>query len=118
MNKEQHESYIRKLVANARAIISYQVGLPLGCIKMSGILTWLSRYEKLDYPIFRDYLRETLGLPLGTERLRWNRESLREYDERLVAINLAYREQIIDTCFEIIEKYKTAKTATYEEEKQ
>ncbi len=85
---------------------------------MVKILTWLSTYEKLDYPVFHDYLRDARGLPLGTERLNWNRESLRKYDERLVAINLAYREQIIDTCFEIVGKYKTAKTATYEEEKK
>jgi hypothetical protein len=111
LSQEKHESLIQKLVANARAIITYQVGLPVGCLKMSKILTWLAPYEQLDYPVFRDYLQAAQELPLGTERLRWNRESLRRYDERLLKINLTYREQILDTCFDIIEKYKNSETA-------
>jgi Protein of unknown function (DUF2489) len=103
MNQQLHESLIRKLVANSRAIISYQVGIPVGCVRMDKILYWLLPFEKLNYPIFREYIDAVRGLPLGHERLRWNRESLRKYDERLVAINLEYREKIIDTCFKIIE---------------
>ena len=111
MNPQQHQSLIRKLVANARAIISYQVGLPVGCVKMNKILIWLAAFEKLDYPIFNDYLKDTTELPISTERLQWNRESLRKYDERLLQINLRYREKVIDTCFEIIEKYKITEPA-------
>ncbi len=110
LNPQQHQSLIRKLVANARAIISYQVGLPVGCVKMDKILIWLAPFEKLGYTIFSDYLNDTKGLPIGTERLQWNRESLRKYDERLIQINLKYREKIIDNCFEIIEKYKNTET--------
>ena len=57
MNEQKRNGYIRKLVANARAIISYQVGLPLGCVKMKRLLTWLGyEGEKLDFPVFREYL--------------------------------------------------------------
>ena len=47
MNEERHRSLIKQLVANARAIISYQVGLPLGVVRMHKILTWLEPFEVL-----------------------------------------------------------------------
>ena len=85
MDKQKRDSYFRKLVANARAIISYQIGLPLGCVKMSSILTWLEyEGEKLDVPVFREYLDNVRDLPTGSERLECSRAALRRYDERLV----------------------------------
>jgi hypothetical protein len=105
MNDQEHLSLIRKLVANARAIISYQVGLPLGCEKMYRLLYWLSRYETLDFPVFEKYTNAVRDLPTSTERLHCSREALRRYDEKLVAINLQYREHVLDACFAIIERY-------------
>ena len=111
MNEQKRDSYFRKLVANARAIISYQVGLPLGCVKMNRLLTWLGyEGEKLDYPVFREYLDNVRDLPTGSERLECSRAALRRYDERLVPINLEYRERIIDSSFDIIERYRVDKT--------
>jgi hypothetical protein len=111
MNEQKRDSYFRKLIANARAIISYQVGLPLGCVKMSRLLTWLEyEGEKLDYPVFGEYLERVRELPTGSERLECSRAALRRYDERLVPVNLEYRERIIDTCFDIIEQYGEDKT--------
>lgn len=105
MNEERHPSLIKQLVANARAIISYQVGLPFGCARMSKILSWLEPFEVLDFPVFKQYAAATLKLPTGSERLQCTREALRRYDEKLVAINLEYREDVLDTCFEIIERF-------------
>jgi len=105
MKNEQHRSLIKKLVANARAIVSYQVGLPFGCARMSKILSGLEPFEKLDFPIFQQYAAATLEIPTGSERLHCTREALRRYDEKLVAINLEYREEVLDTCFEIIERF-------------
>jgi len=105
MNDERHRSLIKQLVANARAIISYQVGLPFGVVRMCRIVGWLKPFEALDYPVFLDYANATLELPTSSERLHCSREALRRYDKRLVAINLQYREEILDTCFEIIERF-------------
>jgi hypothetical protein len=111
MNGQKRNSYLRKLVANARAIISYQVGLPFGCVRMGRLLTWLE-YEggKLEFPVFGEYLERVRELPTGSERLECSRDALRRYDERLVPINLEYRERIIDTCFEIVERYGEGET--------
>ena len=107
MNEQKRNSYVRKLVANARAIISYQVGLPIGCSKMEKLFRWLEDegYEAPKLPVFKEYLRATLQLPIGSERLHCSRDTLRRDDERLVPINLNYREEVIDACFEIIRSY-------------
>jgi hypothetical protein len=111
MNEQKRDSYFRKLVANARAIISYQVGLPVGCLKMKRLLSWLEdEGEKLDFPIFGEYLENVSEIPTGSERLECSRAALRRYDERLVPTNLEYRERIIDACFEIVERYNAVKT--------
>jgi hypothetical protein len=108
MNGQKRDSYLRKLVANARALISYQVGLPVGCVKMSRLLAWLENEgEKLDFPIFGEYLGRVRDVPTGSERLECSRAALRRYDERLVPINLEYRERIIDACFDIVERYSS-----------
>ena len=111
MNEQKRNSYLRKLVANARAIISYQVGLPFGCVRMSRLLTWLEyEGEKLGFPVFGEYLESVRELPTGSERLECSRAALRRYDGRLVPIDLEYRERILDACFDIIERYGAGKT--------
>lgn len=110
MSEQKRGSYFRKLVANARAIISYQVGLPVGCLKMTNLLYWLeAEGERLDLPIFGEYLEKVHDIPIGSERLECSRAALRRYDERLVPINLEYRERIIDACFDIIGRFAGGK---------
>jgi len=112
MNEQKRDSDFRKLVANARAIISYQVGLPVGCVKMGRLLYWLENEgEKLAFPVFGEYLEQVRAIPTGPERLECSRAALRRYDERLVPINLEYRERIIDSCFDIVEQYGAGKPA-------
>jgi hypothetical protein len=41
-----------QLVANARAIISSQVGLPFGCMRMQKILNRIKPFELLEFPVF------------------------------------------------------------------
>jgi hypothetical protein len=111
MNEQKRVSYFRRLVANARAIISYQVGLPVGCVKMTHLLYWLeTEGERLDFPIFDEYLEKVRDIPTGSERLECSRAALRRYDERLVPINLEYRERVIDACFDIIGRFAAGKT--------
>ena len=111
MSEQKRISLFRRLVANARAIISHQVGLPVGCVKTDRLLYWLENEgEKLDYPVFGEYLEKVRDIPTGSERLGCSRAALRRYDERLVPINLEYRERIIDACFDIIEQYGEMKT--------
>jgi hypothetical protein len=111
MNEQKRNSYLRRIVSNARAIISYQVGLPVGCLKMDRLLCWFEiEGEKLNFPVFGEYHENVREIPIASERLECSRAALRRYDERLVPINLEYRERILDACFDIIERYGAGNT--------
>jgi Protein of unknown function (DUF2489) len=103
--QKQREIYIQKLVSNARAIISNQIGIPLGSIKMEKIMFWINHIEtitEIDLRIFSAYNSETIQFPVGTERLRCNKEYLKEIDKELDKLTLQYKDRIFDKCFEII----------------
>jgi Protein of unknown function (DUF2489) len=104
-NPDKRTSFLRQLVGAARSIVTYQVGLPVGCIRISRVLFWLRPHKSLDYPAFEQYLLATRDLPISSERLLWNREALREQDQRLEAINQKFRDRVFDACYDIIQRY-------------
>jgi hypothetical protein len=105
--KKQKESFLRKLVANARAIISNQIGMPLGVQKMDKIIYWIENLDPLevDFSVFSKYYKKVGSAPIGTERLLWNFEALKKEDIRLDKINAAFKDEILEKCFEIIRVY-------------
>jgi len=103
------EILLRKLVSNARTIIANQIGFPVGCERMSRILFWLKVHEELNYEVFKTYADATMCIPTGTERLHCTREALRRHGEQLNEVNRKYHEQVIDACFDIIDKYAEKK---------
>ena len=109
IDKEKQQNFRRKLVANARAIISNQIGLPLGCRKMDVRIVWLREFEEVNYSVFEAYNRESSSVPIGSERLNCSREAIRKYDEVLDELNSRYKEAVIDACFEIISKFDVTK---------
>ena len=82
-NHDKRTSHLSKLVSAARGIVTYQVGLPLGCTRIQRILFWLRPFEQLDFPVFDQFLAAARDLPLGTERLHWSRDALRKRDIEL-----------------------------------
>jgi hypothetical protein len=104
-NPDKRTSWLRKLVSAARSLVTYQTSLPLGCSRVRKILFWLQPLEPLEFPVFEEYRQATLELPTGTDRLYWNRESLRQKDIRLEAINRQFRDRVFDACYEIIDRY-------------
>jgi hypothetical protein len=104
-NPDKRTSYLKKLVSAARAVITYQVGLPFGCARIDGLLFALRPFESLDYPVFAEYRDAIVNLPVGTERLHWARETLREKDIQLEAITRKFRDRIFDGCYDIIDRY-------------
>jgi hypothetical protein len=104
-NPPKSVSYLKKLVGAARAIVTYQVGLPVGCIRVSRVLYWLRPHQELSYPVFDKYLQALRELPISSERLEWNREALREADKKLEAASRRFRDDIFEACYEIIDSY-------------
>lgn len=104
-NPPKSVSYLKKLVSAARAIVTYQAGLPVGCIRVSRALTWLRPHQELSYPVFDKYLQALRALPISSERLEWNREALREADKKLEVVSRRFRDDIFEACYEIIDSY-------------
>jgi len=99
---------LKKMVSNARAIISYQVAIPLGVYKMNQIIGWLEPYKEVDdinVSIFRDYDLDIDELPIGTERLYYNIEKLIEFEKEIDDVNSTYKADILRICNRIIEVY-------------
>jgi len=94
-----------KVVAAARSILTYQIGLPEGCRQMSRNLVWLAPFETGLPTVFDEYLKEVRGFPLGSERLLWDRKVLQEKDVSLEATNQRFRNQIFDTCWAVIDRF-------------
>jgi hypothetical protein len=100
------ERYIKKPVSNAGAIVTQQIGLPLGVLRMERIIFWINRIEPLsniDLQIFSDYFALTREFPIGTVRLFYDKNFLKKFDKELDKLTLKYKDKIIDKCFEIID---------------
>jgi hypothetical protein len=104
-NPDKRSSLLNQLVSAARAVNTYQVGLPLGCIRLGRIKRWLEPYEPIDLPMVDQYLKAVRALPIGTERLGWDRAALRAKDVELEAVNRRFRDPVFEACYDIISRY-------------
>ena len=73
-NPSERDSAARKVVAAARAIVTYQIGLPAP--QQDIVVAFASRR---DLPTEIDeYMNAVVNLPIGSDRLQWDREALRQ----------------------------------------
>jgi hypothetical protein len=105
VNPEKQVSLHRELVSVARSIVTYQIGLPLGCVRLARIRTWLKPLEDVEFPAVERYLERVRGLPIGTERLTWDRGALRQEDVKLEAANIEFRDPVFETCYSILDRF-------------
>jgi hypothetical protein len=66
---------------------------------------WLATYETGLPTIFGEYLDNLRNLPIGSERLHWNREVLRQKDVEIERINQLFRDQIFEACWALIDRF-------------
>jgi hypothetical protein len=100
---QKYASLLHDVVANARAIIAYQVGMPLGCVRMAKLFHWLKPRRTFDLLVFEDYLKAVQPFAIGTDRLEWNRAALFEQDRKLEEINREYRDRVHNACHGLLE---------------
>jgi Protein of unknown function (DUF2489) len=105
-NPDKRTSSLPKLVSAARAIVTYQTSLPLGCMRVQRTMFWLPD-EQRHYAVFAEFLAAIRELPVGTERLQWDREALRARDVELERILRGYRDRVFEACYDIIDRYAT-----------
>jgi hypothetical protein len=109
--EQRRQQYIKQLVSNARAILSNQVGLPLGVLKMNKYITFInhiSPMEGIDLTIFSIYDDSIREVPIGTERLEWNVEKLIEFEGQIDKANSLFRADVLRKCREIIDHRGTS----------
>ncbi len=111
-NQEAIQINVKKLISNAKAILTNQIALPLGVRKMNRIRYWINQSQSvmsIDFKIFDDFDNMVKCGPVGTERLLWAREALKEQDKIVDTATAIYKEGILDKCFEIIETLDSKK---------
>jgi len=97
-------SQINKLIANAKDILTNQVGISLGVRKMNKIAASANDVQslKIDLTVFQEFEKKIDGCPVGSERLLWEREALKKKDMIVDKVIRIYRDRIIDKCYELI----------------
>ena len=95
---------LNKLIANAKDILTNQVGISLGVRKMNKILGSVNSSQTLniDLSVFQEFEKKIDGCPVGSERLLWERNVLKKKDMIVDKVIKIYRDKIIDKCYELI----------------
>ena len=106
MTPEQRIANAKKLVSAARAVLSLQVGLGVGCIRIKNALGWLGPEAATEFPVFAEFLSSIPGtVPIGNERLHWSLKALLDIDSKLAEAEARFRPRILEACAEIIAIY-------------
>jgi len=121
LSEEQRRlNLLAAIVSTARAVVTFEVALPQGCKRIASKLGTLKGIEDIGYPVFDAYMKATIengSLPIGQERLHWDRAKLSVADAKLHAVNSWFEAKIHEACWSIIDKYgDIAKESTSDKE--
>jgi hypothetical protein len=105
MTPYQEVARKKKLVSAAKALLSLQVGIAIGCVRIMKLLSWLSMWDDPRFQVFGEFIRATKALPLGNERLLWATAALLESDAKLAELEIEFRPELLKACVAIIEAY-------------
>ena len=105
MTPEQEIAPKKRLVSAAKALLSLQVGIAVGCLRVRKILFWLRLQDDERYQVFTQFIEATGAIPIANERLLWAYAALLEQDEKLARIEAMYRPNILKACIAIITKF-------------
>jgi len=105
MTPEQETARKKQLVSAAKALLSLQVGISIGSLRISKILLWLGLQSDEHFQVFHQFNRAILGFPVGNERLLWAYPALLEHDAELARIEAEFRPRLLNACIAIINQY-------------
>jgi hypothetical protein len=100
-NQQPKQINLKRLVSNAKAIVTNQIALPLGVRKMNKIRYWINHSKtvvSIDFKIFDDFDSMVKGCRVGNERLLWDPEALKEQDKTVDDAAAIYNEDILNKC--------------------
>ena len=106
-NPPKEVGLMRKFVSTARSVVTGQVGLPLGILRLERNLFWLREYDvnpltSDERKVIRAYHSRIIEFPIEEERLAWAPDKLAELDERLERITAKYRSQLLEILNRIV----------------
>lgn len=105
MTPEQEVARKKQLVSAAKALLSLQVGIGVGCIRISKLLYWLGLEGSEHGQVFKQFIDVTRDIPIGNDRLHWVPEALLEQDAKLMKFEAKFRPAILSACVAIIATY-------------
>jgi hypothetical protein len=110
MTPEQKIARNKKLVNDAKAIISHQLGLTVGAMRISNKLRWLQSDDPRN-SVFDEFIKAIpTNIPLGKARSLWHAEMILSSDKIIAVVEQKYRERIIQACLRLIEDNGVHKT--------
>jgi hypothetical protein len=102
----KYSSNEEAIIANARRILTNQITLPFGAMRMYRLQSDLKEPFPVDLTVFKTFLNTISSYPIGTERLLWNIDALKQQERDIDRAIMDYRDLIFDKCFEIIQLIK------------
>ena len=108
LDETRRNNQIKKLVSNARAIISNDIGMPMGSLKMERIIrdiNYIKPITEVHLDVFSNYNNQTNEYPIGVDRLGYNIDFLLELDKKLDDVTEYFKPNIIKKCFDIIAQF-------------
>lgn len=108
MTPEQEISRRKKLVSAAKALLSLEVGLAVGAVRIENILLWLGESYQREHPLFSFFIANIPpDIPLSGARLLWHSERMLETDDRLAQIEAKFRRALLSECVKIVDRYNS-----------
>lgn len=112
MTPDQEEIQAKRLVSAARTMISMQVGLSVGALRLVGMLRELGEPYETRHAIFAEFMAAIpADIPVGTARLYWAPEALMDKDAVLANIEARYRRRLLQECIALSRIYKPVQAA-------
>lgn len=95
--------------SNAIAMVTGQVSLREGCLKMEYLYDhahYIQPFEDFEIRIIEDFSSATRFFPLNKQRNLYNQDYLSGLDDSLAVLEEKYRDQVLQKCKDIIEQFQ------------
>ncbi|TGE28477.1 hypothetical protein [Hymenobacter metallicola] len=91
---------LQQFLSIARSILTNQVDLPSGILRLDATLYWLAQHDIKpltddEWELVEAYHAQIINFPLGEERLAWEPSALQKVSEELEQLNNLYRPQLL-----------------------
>jgi hypothetical protein len=105
------EEHCRKIHARARDLVDGKLTLMQAAEAIHKLAIWTLATDDPDLAVFGKMLRDSVGLPIGSERQYWSKAALEREAPRIQAWEDRWKALALATAHRLIEKYRWALAA-------